>query len=158
METVQTVDHRLIFNESGVLIFKATDETEDSDLHPADAQEYQYQELLAIAEYVILHREQFVQIQQELESTWQAVAEEVIEYMEAERQGSSVHATICETQRVLAHLASVPQKQRSWAVSWYLPVMTHKTFPHTFFQQWVPFLRALHRRKEERFPYAFADL
>ena len=158
MDTIQTDDHRLILNESGALLYPATEDMEDNELHLADAQEFQYRELVAIADYVNTHRERFVQIQLELERLWLTVADDVINYMEAERKGSAVDASINDTQRVLALLASAPQEQRGSAGCWYQPVLAHKKYPSAFFQQWVPFLRILRKRKEERFPTAYAEL
>lgn len=156
MEVVQTIDHRLIFNESGVLAYTADEELEENELDHTQVQEFQYQEMLAITEFVNANRDRFVQVQQQLECTWRAVADEVIESMEAEHPGSAADASIQETQRVLSALASAPHNQRGIAGQWYQPVLTKRAFPRAFFQQWIPFLRILHQRKVERFPTILA--
>jgi hypothetical protein len=160
MERLQTSDHRLIINEAGVLIFAADEDCEDTDLDRSAAQEGQFHELRAAADYVNANRDKLMRLQQELECTWAEVADEIINSMEAARSGSAVEAPITDTQRLLETLGSVTRHPRPEPIGiagrWYQSMWTEDAYPSTFLQQWTPFLRVLHQRKLERFPDAYA--
>lgn len=155
--TVQTDFHQFLVNEAGVLLYKATDEVEPEDLTRADAIELQFSEVLAFADYVQAHREEFVAAQRKLEQTWVAVADEVIDRLESRELGSATEANGTVIQDILYELGPVGfhgirMPAKSVAGKWYQSLWTSDSYATTFGQQWVPFQIAFQARLRERFP------
>ena len=122
---------------------------------PADAQEWQFAEVLALVDHVQAHTATFAHAQTALERTWRTVADEIIDAFEQQTPGRACEATGQEIQQMLHTLGPLTFNRAlptdSIAGRWYqrlwLPEETA-----TFTQQWVPFLRAFQQRCVERFP------
>lgn len=152
---LQTDAHRFVVTTAGVLVYPATCEEEMEQLVQADALSLQFKELLAISDLIQTHRADWIQAQQEVEATWRAVADEVLDQLALRIPGRVHEATGEDIQRVLADLGPLTFHHilptESHAGPWYQALWLPDERA-TFLQEWVPFLRLFHQRRLERFP------
>jgi hypothetical protein len=160
-ETLQTREYRFLFNEAGMLAYRATEEQEDEELDRSQAIELSFTDVLALSAFAEQHRDQFTSLELQLEQTWRMVSDELIDSLEALAQGSVIHATSKDIQNLLYDLGPVTfhgyQSAKSKAGRWYQSLWTSNSSPTTFGQQWVPFLRVFHQRRRERFPEKYDE-
>jgi hypothetical protein len=159
-EVFQTSDHQFLVNEAGLLLCTTTSQNETRDGGFWDAIMLEFTEVLALADFVQQRREQLKNAQEQLDHTWRTVADELIDRFESRTPGSSVHATGEQIQQLLETLGPVTshgyQPTPSLAGLWYQSLWTLDSYPATFGQQWVPFLRVFRQRCQERFPEKYA--
>jgi hypothetical protein len=152
---IQTIDHRFLINKAGVLVYAASSAEEMEQLAQADAQELQFAEILPLVDHVQAHYADFVQAQAVLEQTWRSVADELLDAFEVQAPGSAREATGQDIQQMLHTLGPLTFDRAlptsSFAGLWYQSLWLPEENA-TFTQQWVPFLRVFHQRRQERFP------
>jgi hypothetical protein len=152
---ISTSDHRFWINGAGIQVYKASSDDEMEERKRADAQEFQFAEILALVDHVQAHYAAFLQAQDTLEHTWHIVADEVIDAFEARVPGSACGATGQDIQRMLHTLGPLTFNRAfptdSFAGRWYQSLWLPEETA-TFTQQWVPFLRNFQQRCLERFP------
>src|SRR5579883_2819574 len=90
---IQTSNHRFLVNEAGVLAYAVSCEEDMEQFSHVDAEAFQFEELMALADAIQAHREAWVQAQTQLEQTWRAVADELLDQFEAQDPGSAREAT-----------------------------------------------------------------
>lgn len=152
---ISTSDHRFCINGAGIQIYEASSDEEMEQRSPADAQELQFAEILALVDHIQARYAVFVQAQATLEHTWRTVVDEVIDALEAQAPGRAREATGQDIQNVLHTLGPLTftyaYPTNSFAGRWYQSLWLPEETA-TFTQQWVPFLRMFQQRRRERFP------